>query len=788
MKRTLILFALVLCSFTAFSKTTTPSKEMVLWYDQPAGDAWLDGLFIGNGYMGGNVFGRIENERIALNESTFWSGRPHDYNDPNAHYYYDDIKKLMYDKKYKDAEKLIDKHFYGLPNAQQTYVPIGDLLIDFQTSGKPVKNYYRELDMETGIAKVTYTDGGVKMTREVFMSYPDHVMVMKISSDKPGKVNLEAKYASPFLKGVSASGNRLTMNGTWSYLPDRDFNLIAIMDGDGMSYQTDLVATTEKGTVTATDSSLVVKNANSVTFVLTIATSYVNYKDISGDPAARCQKVMDAVQGKTYQQMKDTHVKDFSGLMSRVHLNIGDAAKNAIPTNERIAAIKKGETDIDLLSKFFQFGRYITVAGSREGSEPTNLQGRWDEELLPNWGSKYTINVNTEMNYWPVEVTNLSECVSPLFDMIEDLAENGAETAELYYNAAGWVAHHNTDIWRGTAPVDAAQYGMWPTGGAWLCQHIWEHYLYTEDLDFLKKYYPVLKGSAEFLLDILEVNPNYGYLTIPFSMSPEQGYFMEGNPVEQVIAPSTTMDNAIIRDLFPHVIEAAKLLKVDSDFSAKLADALTKLPPYEIGKNGMLMGWIEDWERGREGHCWSGNFGFFPGNSITLRGTPELAEGVRKWLEPRSSYGTGWTTIIDLCLWARQENGAKTDEILHKMFISNPNARRAGGVGNNLQNSSSNQSDFNYGITAGIAECLIQSHAGEISLLPALPASWKDGSITGLKARGGYEVSISWKDGKMVSCEIKSVLGHPITVRYAGQTKNISLAAGQSIKLNANLD
>ena len=543
---------------------------MVLWYDQPAGEVWLDGLLIGNGYMGGNVFGRTDHERIALNESTFWSGRPVDYNDPEAHNYYDRIKQLMYAKKYKEAENLVNEHFYGKPANQQTYVPVGDLLLDFPQAGE-VRDYYRELDMETGVVTVRYTEGDVKMTREVFMSYPDHVMVMKISADKPGAVNVEAKLKSPFMRQVSAADNRLTMNGTWSYLPTRIFDLIAKVEGDGMSFQADVVALPEKGTLAATDSSLVVSGANSVTFVLTIATNYVNYKDISGNPSARCETVLAAVAGKDYKQLKRTHLQDFSGLMGRVHLNVGDAAMNDKPTNERVSALKRGEPDADLQAKLFQFGRYITVSSSRAGSEPANLQGRWSQDLLPNWGSKYTLNVNTEMNYWPTEVTNLSECTAPLFHLIEDLAENGAETAKLYYGASGWVSHHNTDLWRGTAPVDAARYGMWPMSGVWLCQHIWEHYLFTEDLDFLKKYYPIMKGAAEFVLDILAVNPNYGYLTIPFSMSPEQGYFIEGNPEEQFLAPSTTMDNALIRDLFPHCIEAAKLLGEDDGFSGRRA-------------------------------------------------------------------------------------------------------------------------------------------------------------------------------------------------------------------------
>ena len=787
MKRILFLVSLALCAFVSCSRSLPDSsREMVLWYDQPAGEVWLDGLFIGNGYMGGNVFGRVENERIALNESTFWSGRPHDYNNPEAHNYYDRIKELMYAKKYKEAEQLVNEHFYGKPANQQTYVPVGDFLLDFKAGAEPVRDYYRELDMETGVVTVSYVADGVKMTREVFMSYPDHVMVMRLSADQPGKVNVEAGFQSPFQRQIFTADNRLTMNGTWSYLPTRIFDLIAKVEGDGMSFQTDVVALPERGTLEATDSSLVVKDANAVTFVLTIATNYVNYKDISGDPAARCEKVLAAVKGKSYKQLKETHLKDFSGLMSRVHLSVGDGAGNDIPTNERVAALKSGEPDADLQAKLFQFGRYITVSSSREGSEPSNLQGRWCQDLLPNWGSKYTLNVNTEMNYWPSEVTNLSECTAPLFHLLEDLAENGAETARLYYGADGWVSHHNTDLWRGTAPVDAARYGMWPMSGVWLCQHVWEHYLFTEDLDFLRKYYPIMKGAARFVMDILAVNPNYGYLTIPFSMSPEQGYFIEGNPEEMFLAPSTTMDNALIRDLFPHCIEAAKLLGVDSEFSADLAAALEKIPPYMVGQNGMLQGWIEDWTRGRENHNWSGTFGLYPGNSITLRGTPELAKAVETWLEPRP-VTVFWNSAIDIAQWARLENGEKTDEILRKIFMTPPGRR--GGFGNNLHFSGSNQSDINFGITAAIAESLLQSHAGEISILPALPASWRSGgSVSGLKARGGYEVSISWKDGKMTSCEIKSEFGHPFTVRYAGKTKDFELAAGKSVKLGPDLE
>ena len=411
-------------------------RDMVLWYKQP-GVQWHEGMPIGNGYMGAMVFGKVHHERIALNESTFWSGKPHDYNDPEAYRYFEKIRDLVFEDKFKEAEKMVNEHFYGKPTAQQAYQPLGDLLLNFKMTGDSIKDYHRELDMETGVVKISYTDGEVKMTREIFMSYPDHVMVMKISADKPGRLSVEAKLKSHFTEETIAEDNKLILKGTWKYIPKRESWLIAKVEGSGMNFQTSLSAIPENGNLEATDSSLVVTDANSVTFLLTAATSFVNYSDITGDPGAKCEKIMNAVKGKDFDELKNTHLKDFSDLMGRVHLKIGDPSMNERPTDERLSDLRKGRQDPELLSKIFQFGRYILASSSRVGSEPANLQGRWNEDLLPNWGSKYTVNINTQMNYWPAEVTNLSECHMPLFNMLKDLSNNGAKTARTLLQRGG---------------------------------------------------------------------------------------------------------------------------------------------------------------------------------------------------------------------------------------------------------------------------------------------------------------------------------------------------------------
>ena len=780
---------MILTAFCLFGSCVSDNSDsykgdMIVWHDKP-GVAWLDAMPVGNGMLAGMVFGNVKEERIALNESSFWSGRPHNYDDPNAGQHFEYIKEQVFAGKFLEMEKFIDKNFYGIPVAQQAYQPLGDLLFYFPAvDTTDITNYRRELDMEKGLSSVTYKSGDVSYKREVFVSYPDKVMVVRITADKPKSLTMQAELKSHFTKDITANPNRLVLDGQWRK-PDVEGNswnwLIAEVDDLGMNYQTVLSAIPEGGTSDIADNRINISGADAVTFVLSAATAYVKYDDISADPAERVREVLANVEGKDYKALYKAHTDDFQKIMGRVHLTVGDPAMNEKPIDQRLAAMQGGTKDANLEALVFQFGRYALVSSSRAGGQAANLQGIWNQAVLPPWGSKYTININIQMNYWPTEVTNLSECGQPLFDMVEDLSETGAKTAKTYYGIdKGWVTHHNTDLWRGAAPVDGARFGMWPVGGAWLTLHLCEHYAYNQDIEFLKKYYPVIKGSAEFLYNLLCEHPQLGYLVTPFSMSPEHGFIYDGDKLGYV-SPAPTMDVAILRELFPYVIEYSEILDVDADFRAQLKDALGKLPPYKVNSNGFVQEWIEDWGSGAQGHNFSANFPFFPGKSILTHreSDKDLVKATNNWMDTRIARA-GFPASWDICMWSRLERGDKVGE-----FISFGAAR----VANNLhRDGPNNQIDATFGFTAGVAESLIQSHEAEIVLLPALSSHWPNGSVTGLRARGGYEVDMVWENGKLTSAEISNPRGGECTVRNGGQRVNVKLEPGKKQVLSFSIN
>ncbi len=754
-----------------------PKGDMVIWYDSKPVTEWEKPLPIGNGYIGGLVYGGVQRERIALNETNFWSGRPHDYDDPAAGAYYDQIKTLVFDRKFREAENMIDKNFYGNPVAQQCYEPLGDLrMLFYDVESLEAGDYRRSLDMETGITSVTFKARGVTYNREVFVSYPDNVMIVRLTVDKPGSVSLDAWLESFFADNVQSQPGRTVLDGQWEG-PLPQYWLIAPVEGKGMKFQTVLEVRNEGGTQTVTRGRLSIRKADAVTLVLTAATSYVNYNDISADPDKRNKATMAAVAGKSFDTFRKEQVEIFSEKMGRVHLELGDTSRNAIPIDKRIEDVKAGVSDPNLEALCFQFGRYMLLSSSRKGGQPATLQAIWNERLTPPWGSKYTININIQMNYWPSEVANLAECHIPLFDMLRETSVPGAKTAETYYGVKhGWVAHHNLDIWRGTAPVDAARYGIWPVGGAWLCQHIWEHYAFSGDKEFLKEYYPVMKGSAEFLADLLVRHPQLGYLVTPFSMSPEHGFYDDNGEVA-FVSPAPMMDVAIMNDLFPHVIEASKILKVDSDLRKRLEKILKSLPPYKVNSSGYPQEWVEDFKPLRGGHDVSPYFPVYPGNSILLHRESDqvMVEAYKRWMETRSVGRGGFPASWNIALWSRLERGDKASAQIRALNASMAEQFLKQGTGA--------QVDAPFGYTAGIAESLIQSHAGEISLLPALPEHWKKGSVSGLRARGGNTIDISWVDGKLVCATISNPAGGTFKVRHDGIVETVTIPANGSVTI-----
>lgn len=741
-------------------------NDFKLWYQQPAAQ-WVEALPVGCGRLGAMVFGDVQNEHIQFNEDTLWTGGPHEYHRKGAVKHLAKIRQLIFDGKQEQAEQLAFKQFMGNPKRQKAYQPCGDLNLSFPEH-ENITHYYRDLNLDTGIATTTYQVGNVTYTREVFASYPAQAIVIRLSTDQPGQLTFNASLHSPHA--------RLK----YEVLEDAQISLKGKVARNPMSFEARLLTRVENGYIAAADDGVYIQEADAVTLIVTAATNFKDFRKLTSDPTKRCDQTIRALQNKTFPELLEAHLQDHQSLFRRVAIHLGDAINE--PIDQRLTKLPDRE-DPHLLALYFQYGRYLLIASSREGSQPANLQGIWNDQIEPPWDSKWTVNINTEMNYWPAESCNLSPCHEPLFHMLEEVAKSGRKTARSHYGCRGWVLHHNTDIWRGTAPINASNHGIWPTGGAWLCQHLWWHYEYTRDRDFLRnKAYPLMKGAAQFFVDQLTEDPRTDHLISTPSNSPENGGLVAG----------PTMDHQIIRDLFTNCIEASRTLRFDSQFRKTLIAKRKRIAPNQMGHLGQLQEWLEDVDDPENTHRHVSHlWGLHPGKEITPEKTPALFEAAKQSLEFRTDEGTGWSMGWKINFWARFRNGDRAHRLLQRQL------RLVGETGTKMQGGGTYpnlfdahppfQIDGNFGASAGIAELLLQNHTGDIHLLPALPSAWPNGSIEGLRARGGIELDITWKNGRLTQAILYATKTGVQTVRYRDKFLKLKAKAKQAYVLDRNL-
>ena len=787
-----------------------PGGDWVLWYPRPAGE-WTSALPVGNGRIGAMVFGGVTSERIQVNEHTIWNGKPHSYARKGAVEHLPELRRLLQDGRKMDREAqakdaagakdeanalrkqasenqkaahaLGMKGFMSDPLGQAAYQPGVDLWLDFPAQAQ-VSNFRRWLDLDAALATTEYTAGGATIRREVFASHPDNVLVTRISSDKPGAIEcaigLGTLHKNPVL---SVDGKRLRLD--------------AQVSQDGVRFSCQLAVEAIGGTVEPSANGLHVRGADAVVVRLALGTSFVDFRDISADPAARAKRDLDQAVAKSGKALLEAHQADHRAMFRRVALDLGRTPAADLPTGERIEKFKDGG-DPQLASLAFQYGRYLLIASSRPGGQPANLQGIWNDLTNPPWGSKYTCNINTQMNYWPALVANLAECQQPLFDAMPELMASGKETAREHYGLDGWVLHHNFDLWRGTAPINGADHGIWVTGGAWLCHHLWEHYLVTGDRGFLaKRAYPIMKEACRFFTGYLIEDPLTGWLISGPSNSPEQGGLVMG--------PS--MDHQIIRSLLRATAQASAILQVDADLAKQWVEMAGKIAPNQVGKHGQLQEWTEDKDDPKNQHRHVSHlWGAYPGCDITWRDS-KFFDAARQSLVYRGDAATGWSMGWKINLWARFLDGDHAYVIIGNLLkpsVGKDTMISGGGMYPNLFDAHPPfQIDGNFGYTAGVAEMLLQSHVAVadvqraspaqapeflVHLLPALPKAWPDGQVRGLVARGGFTVDIAWKSGQLTKAEIHPARGGVLHLKLGDKQKRLETRAGATIVVGPSLD
>jgi len=773
------------------SQSQAPASGQRLWYRQPAA-RWEEALPLGNGRLGAMVFGRVAQERLQLNEDTLWSGAPYTPDNPEAQSALPEVRRLLAERRYKEAGELANTKMMARPLWQMSYGSMGDLLLDFKDARIPTR-YERDLDLETAVSRVRFSTAQGQFKREAFVSAPDQVIVLHLTAGK-GRLDFDLTYRGPreakyTPSDYQGSATDLMQRQATDWLQAEapgaaTPQLTAIADGAdawlatgrnvsgpdtpaGLTFAMRVKVVCD-GQVSAGEQGLQVRGASRVTLLVAGATSYVNYHDVSGDPKTLVRKRTEQAAEKSYEAIKQAHVREYRALYGTAELDLGRTRAAEQPTDLRIAAVET-QDDPALSALYFQFARYLLISSSRPGTQPANLQGIWNEGTNAPWGSKYTININTEMNYWPADPAGLSACVEPLLRMVEELAVTGAKTARTMYGARGWVAHHNTDLWRAAAPIDGPNWGLWPCGGAWLCVTLWDHYDYTSDETVLSRLYPLLKGASEFFLDTLVEDPQgRGLLTSP-SISPENWH-----PFGSALCAGPAMDRQIIRDLFAATSRAGSLLKQDPVLMTLILEARARIAPDRIGKAGQLQEWLEDWdlETGDQHHRHVSHlYAVYPSSQINVRDTPALVEAARTSLRRRGDLATGWGTAWRLCLWARMGEGEHAHQVLESLL----GPRRT--YPNMFDAHPPFQIDGNFGGAAGILEMIVQSWGDELILLPALPAAWPSGRVRGIKARGGLSLDMAWRRGRLQKFVLSGPPGKQARLRIGGEPVDVVLDA-----------